>query len=154
MTTRWVATVSVAGLLLAGCGGGTKTKTVTSPSTASSATQATTGPSGAPTTSGAAAAGKAVFISAGCGSCHTLAAAGTTAIVGPNLDTRLRADCATPASKRIRGATLQQCIYTAITNPFAYLPSGYRAGIMPAGYGGMPAAQIKELVTFLSTATK
>lgn len=154
MTARWVAAVSVAGLLVAGCGGATKTKTATSSSASTSATQATTAASGAPATSGAAAAGKAVFMSAGCGGCHALAAAGTTAIVGPNLDTRLRADCATPASKRIRGATLQKCIYTAITNPFAYLPSGYRAGIMPSGYGGMPANQLKELVTFLSTAAK
>jgi mono/diheme cytochrome c family protein len=30
--------------------------------------------------------GKAVFTSAGCGSCHTLAAAGATGTVGPNLD--------------------------------------------------------------------
>ena len=33
-----------------------------------------------------AAAGAAVFKQAGCGSCHTLAAAGTSGIVGPNLD--------------------------------------------------------------------
>jgi cytochrome c6 len=32
------------------------------------------------------AAGKAVFASAGCGSCHTLKAAGATGTVGPNLD--------------------------------------------------------------------
>jgi mono/diheme cytochrome c family protein len=30
--------------------------------------------------------GKAVFASAGCGSCHTLAAANATGTVGPNLD--------------------------------------------------------------------
>jgi mono/diheme cytochrome c family protein len=35
---------------------------------------------------GNAAAGKSVFESAGCGSCHTLADAGTTGTVGPNLD--------------------------------------------------------------------
>jgi mono/diheme cytochrome c family protein len=35
---------------------------------------------------GDAAAGEAVFASAGCGSCHTLAAAGTSGTVGPNLD--------------------------------------------------------------------
>ena len=35
---------------------------------------------------GNAAAGKAVFASAGCGGCHTLAAAGTSGNVGPNLD--------------------------------------------------------------------
>jgi len=31
-------------------------------------------------------AGKAVFVKAGCGSCHTLAAAHSTGTVGPNLD--------------------------------------------------------------------
>jgi mono/diheme cytochrome c family protein len=35
---------------------------------------------------GNAAAGKSVFESVGCGSCHTLADAGTTGAVGPNLD--------------------------------------------------------------------
>jgi predicted ferric reductase/mono/diheme cytochrome c family protein len=35
---------------------------------------------------GSATAGKAVFASAGCGGCHTLAAAGATGNVGPNLD--------------------------------------------------------------------
>jgi mono/diheme cytochrome c family protein len=32
------------------------------------------------------AAGEEVFASAGCGSCHTLAAAGTSGTIGPNLD--------------------------------------------------------------------
>jgi cytochrome c6 len=35
---------------------------------------------------GDAAAGKEVFLSAGCASCHTLADAGTTGTIGPNLD--------------------------------------------------------------------
>jgi cytochrome c553 len=35
---------------------------------------------------GDAAAGKEVYASAGCGSCHTLSDAGTTGSVGPNLD--------------------------------------------------------------------
>ena len=35
---------------------------------------------------GDAAAGEAVFSSAGCGSCHTLEAAGASGTVGPNLD--------------------------------------------------------------------
>ena len=37
---------------------------------------------------GDAAAGKGVFASAGCGGCHTLADAGSTGNVGPNLDER------------------------------------------------------------------
>jgi len=35
---------------------------------------------------GDATAGKALFVSNGCGSCHTLAAAGSNGAVGPNLD--------------------------------------------------------------------
>jgi mono/diheme cytochrome c family protein len=37
-------------------------------------------------TEGDPAAGKEVFASAGCGSCHTLSDAGATGTVGPNLD--------------------------------------------------------------------
>jgi cytochrome c oxidase subunit 2 len=103
-----------------------------------------------------AAAGKAVFTgSAGCTACHTLAAAGATGTVGPDLDKRLRSDCASAESKRIRGATLQKCIYTAITNPYKYLPSGYQAGIMPSTFAQtLTSTQIQALVTFLSSAAK
>jgi cytochrome c oxidase subunit 2 len=115
---------------------------------ASSAAASTTG----------AAAGKAVFTqtaSPTCGSCHTLAAAGATGTVGPNLDSRMRSDCATAASKRARGATLKQCIYTSITRPYAYIPSGYQAGIMPANFAKtLTGAQIQSLVTFLASAAK
>ena len=59
---------------------------------------------------------------------------GATGTVGPNLDVRLRTDCANPASEKIRGTTLKQCIETAITKPYAYLPTGYSAGIMPSNF--------------------
>src|SRR5437764_8094881 len=103
-----------------------------------------------------AAAGKAVFTGVGgCGSCHTLAAAGTTGTVGPNLDTRLRSDCALPASKPIRGATLQQCVHKAIVDPYAFLPSGYAAGIMPNNFDTkLQPNEITALVNFISTAAK
>jgi cytochrome c oxidase subunit II len=120
----------------------------------------------APSTSGAtssgassatsAAAGLAVFSgSAGCGGCHTLAAASATGTVGPNLDTKLKSDCALPASKKVRGATLKQCIHTAIVNPYAYLPSGYSAGIMPSDFGQrLTSDQIQALVNFLASAAR
>jgi mono/diheme cytochrome c family protein len=102
------------------------------------------------------AAGKQVFTGVGgCGSCHTLAAAGTTGTVGPNLDTDLKTNCATAQSKQIRGATLQQCIKTAIVKPYAYLPSGYKAGVMPSNFGQtLKPNEITALVNFLSTAAK
>jgi mono/diheme cytochrome c family protein len=103
-----------------------------------------------------AAAGKQVFTGiGGCGSCHTLSAAGTTGVVGPNLDTRLRPDCATPQSKQTRGATLAKCITTAIVKPYAYIPSGYQAGVMPASFGQtLKPNEITALVNFISTAAK
>jgi mono/diheme cytochrome c family protein len=48
--------------------------------------ETTTTESGGGGAAGDAAAGKSVFDSAGCGSCHTLKAAGSTGMVGPNLD--------------------------------------------------------------------
>jgi mono/diheme cytochrome c family protein len=93
--------------------------------------------------------------SAGCSACHTLAAASATGTIGPDLDARLRSDCASAASKKIRGATLQQCIRTAITRPYAYLPSGYSAGIMPSNFGQrLTSDQIQALVNFLASAAK
>ncbi len=103
-----------------------------------------------------AAAGKAVFTGVGgCGGCHTLAAAGTNGTAGPNLDTRLRTDCATAQSKNIRGATLQKCIYTAITKPYAYIPSGFQAGVMPSNFAqSLKPNEITALVNFISSAAK
>ncbi len=97
------------------------------------------------------AAGKSVFTGiGGCSSCHTLAAAGATGTVGPNLDTRLKPDCASSASKRIRGSTLAKCIHTAIVKPYAYIPSGYHAGIMPSNFAQkLKPNEIQALVNFL-----
>jgi mono/diheme cytochrome c family protein len=102
------------------------------------------------------AAGKTVFTGpGGCGACHTLAAAGTTGTAGPNLDTRLAADCANPASKKVRGSTLAQCIHTAIVNPYAYIPSGYTAGVMPNNFDKtLSPTQIKALDAFLASVVK
>jgi mono/diheme cytochrome c family protein len=102
------------------------------------------------------AAGKQVFTGVGaCGSCHTLAAAATTGTVGPNLDNDLKRDCATAQSKQVRGATLAQCIRTAIIKPYAYIPSGYKAGVMPSNFGQtLKTNEITALVNLLSTAAK
>jgi mono/diheme cytochrome c family protein len=58
--------------------------TTTAP--ASTAPAPTTTGGGAPAAKGDPTAGKAVFTSAGCSSCHTLKAAGSTGTVGPDLD--------------------------------------------------------------------
>jgi mono/diheme cytochrome c family protein len=58
-------------------------ETTPAETTPAETTPAETTPAGG---TGDAAAGKEVFASAGCGSCHTLADAGATGAVGPNLD--------------------------------------------------------------------
>ena len=102
------------------------------------------------------AAGKSVFTGiGGCGSCHTLAAAGTTGTVGPDLSQRLKADCGTAASMKVRGATFKQCIMSAIIKPYSYLPSGYAAGVMPSNFAQkLTKSEVTALVNFISTASK
>lgn len=124
----------------------------------SSATSSSTTSSSKATSSSSASAsaGKVVFTgSSGCSTCHTLAAAGATGTIGPNLDQRLRSDCAKPASKRIRGSTLKDCIHTAITDPYKYIPTGFHAGVMPPNFATtLTSTQISALVNFLSSAAK
>lgn len=103
-----------------------------------------------------AAAGKQVFTGVGgCASCHTMAAAGSTGTTGPDLDTRLKSDCALPASQSVRGKTLADCIQKAITDPYAYIPSGYTTGVMPSNFATrLKPNEITALVNFISTAAK
>jgi cytochrome c oxidase subunit 2 len=119
---------------------------------------ASSSPSGSSSSSSAAsaAAGKTIFTGAGgCASCHTLAAAGTTGTVGPNLTQRLKSDCATPQSMQIRGKTLADCVRTAITKPYAYLPTGYHAGVMPSNFAQtLGPTEVNSLVAYLSSVTK
>jgi cytochrome c oxidase subunit 2 len=88
-------------------------------------------------------AGKAVFLNNGCGACHTLAAAGASGKVGPDLD-RLAAD-----AKRAKRGSLAQYIRESIVKPNAYLVPGYPANVMPQTFGQLPKAQLDALVAFL-----
>jgi mono/diheme cytochrome c family protein len=76
---------------------------------------------------GDAAAGKAVFMSAGCVSCHTLKAANATGTVGPNLD-----DAKPPAS----------LVVDRVTNG---------KGVMPSFKGQLTPKQIQDVAAFVST---
>jgi mono/diheme cytochrome c family protein len=87
-TTISIALLFVAtALLVAGCLDGTEA-TPTAQTVVGEVPAATTPAGDLPALGleGDAAAGKAVFTSAGCGSCHTLADAGSAGNVGPNLD--------------------------------------------------------------------
>ena len=81
-----------------------------------------------PVTPGAASRGKQVFLSAGCASCHTLADAGATATVGPNLD------AASPSRERV---------VERVTNG---------AGVMPSFRDRLSEAQIQAVAAYVSAA--
>jgi mono/diheme cytochrome c family protein len=116
-------------LAVAGCGG-EETVTPTPDTVVGSVAQPTV-------PEGDAAAGKAVFASAGCGSCHTLAAAGASGQVGPNLDEVLKGKD-------------EQFIYDSIVNPDAEIAKGFQPGIMPKTYGEqLDDKQLGDLVAFL-----
>jgi cytochrome c oxidase subunit II len=97
-----------------------------------------------------AAAGKAVFTgSAGCGGCHTLAAAGTTGTTGPNLGTSI-----VPSSKKA-GMALKPFIQESIVKPNAFIAPGFQPNVMPQSFSQtLTSTQIQALVNFLSSVTK
>jgi cytochrome c6 len=74
-------------------------------------------------------AGKAIFASAGCKSCHTLAAAGATGTVGPNLDQKK------PDYKLVT---------TRVT---------FGKGVMPSFKGQLTPQQIADVAAFVVKAT-
>jgi mono/diheme cytochrome c family protein len=77
---------------------------------------------------GAKADGKAIFTSAGCGGCHTLAAAGASGNVGPNLDTLKPAKDAVAHQVEVGG------------------------GAMPAFKGQLSDAQIQAVAQYVASA--
>jgi mono/diheme cytochrome c family protein len=84
-----------------------------------------------------AARGKGVFLAAGCGACHTLAAAGTRATVGPSLDATLKGKSSAFVRESILDAN-------------ATIAAGYSAGVMPMTYRSqLTSRQIADLVAFL-----
>jgi cytochrome c oxidase subunit II len=90
--------------------------------------------------------GRAVFTSNGCGSCHTLADAKTSAEVGPSLD-KLREQA------RQAGKPLEAFVRESIVKPDAYIEPGFAAGVMPKTFGGLPKDQLDALVKYLVEAS-
>jgi mono/diheme cytochrome c family protein len=89
-------------------------------------------------------AGKPETGAIGCGSCHTMQAAGATGTIGPNLDKELTAD---PAS-----ATRE-----SIVDPNKEIVPGYSANVMPTNYGkALTSEELDALVNYVyhSTNTK
>jgi mono/diheme cytochrome c family protein len=81
--------------------------------------------------------GGQIFADNGCGSCHTLKAAGSGGTTGPNLDEVLPGQTASEITK-------------SIVDPDAKIATGFAAGVMPTNFGdAIVANQLKLLVKFL-----
>jgi mono/diheme cytochrome c family protein len=81
--------------------------------------------------------GAQVFANNGCGGCHTLAAAGSSGVTGPNLDEVL------PGQK-------PEKIEEDIVNPNAEIAPGYKPNIMPQNFGEtLSETELEQLVEYL-----
>jgi cytochrome c551/c552 len=133
--------------------GGTRTVTVaasTAPATTAAATTAAASTASATTTASAASGGKAVFVSSGCGACHTFTPAGTTATVGPNLDTT-----PTESAKADGNMPLAAFVKQSIVDPNAYIAKGFPKGVMPGTFASqLSKTQLADLVTFIVAGQK
>ncbi len=124
--------------------GSTSAGTTTSAATTTGAGTTTTGGGG-----GNAAAGRTVFASNGCGSCHTFKPAGATGTVGPDLDKAPAAD-----AKADHKMALAAFIKQSIVDPNAYIAKGFSKGIMPATFGkSLSSSQLNDLVAFILSGT-
>jgi mono/diheme cytochrome c family protein len=82
--------------------------------------------------------GAQVFANNGCGTCHTLAAAGSGGVTGPNLDEVL-----TPGLGAAK-------IHEDIVNPNAEIAKGYPANVMPQNFEDtISAKELEALVQYL-----
>jgi cytochrome c oxidase subunit 2 len=87
-------------------------------------------------------AGQQAFVNAGCGACHALAAAGSTAQIGPDLD-------------KVTPGLTAEGIRQAIVDPDAEIAPGYQAGVMPTNFGEqLSNEQLDQLVQYLQESTK
>jgi cytochrome c oxidase subunit 2 len=104
-------------------------------------------PAGSGAAGGSAAAIK-VFTTSGCSACHTFSAIpGATGKVGPPLTlANLK------ASATANHESLTAFIHQAITDPYKYLPPGYKAGVMPPTFAtSIPSAELAGLVQYLAS---
>ena len=117
--------------------------TYSSSATSTPSTSTPSGSTGGSTSGGGdATAGKAVWDNNSCGSCHTLAAAGATGTVGPDLDTAISGDA---------GSTpLPEFVKESIVDPEKVIAKGFSGGIMPTDFGTkLPSTDIDNLVALI-----
>jgi mono/diheme cytochrome c family protein len=86
--------------------------------------------------------GAQVFANNGCGGCHTLAAANSGGVTGPNLDEYLASDDDAAAIEEM------------IVDPNAEIAKGYPASVMPQNYGQLLSkTELEDLIQFLIEST-
>ena len=94
--------------------------------------------------------GEQIFKAAGCGSCHTLAAAGTTATAGPSLS-----KLADDAQKRAPDMSLEEFIRESIVQPDERVAPGFSAGQMPDEFREkLSKEQLDALVDYLTRVSR
>lgn len=126
----------VAGVLVGDLGASPKTETV------AVSAPATDEGEGESEVEGEAKTGAQLFTGAGCGSCHTLAAAGTTGTTGPDLDEFLAPDDTTAGVEEM------------LVDPNVELAEGYPANVMPQDYGQtFSKAELHQLAEYLVATT-
>ena len=89
--------------------------------------------------------GKAIFITQGCGGCHTTSPAAPMPIgnIGPDLDKL-------PAYAKTANQPLATFVHESIVDPNKYIEKGYPKDVMPKSYASLPASDLHDLVDFLS----
>jgi cytochrome c oxidase subunit 2 len=92
-------------------------------------------------------AGKTVFVNNGCGSCHTLKAAGASAKIGPDLDKL-------PDAAKGAGKPLEAFVRESIVDPNAYVAPGFPKNVMPSTFSQLPKSQLDALVQYLVSSSK
>src|SRR5262245_20676858 len=93
------------------------------------------------------AAGKKAFTDNGCGACHTLAAAGSTGTIGPDLDK-------SKSYASAAGQPLEDFIHESIVDPNKFIEQGYQKGIMPETFSSLPQSTLDALVAFIAQSAK
>jgi mono/diheme cytochrome c family protein len=88
--------------------------------------------------------GEQIFVAAGCGSCHTLAKAGTNGTIGPSLD-----DLASAAGEREPGTSPEEYVRQSLLDPDAVTVEGFQSGVMPSYEGRLDDKQVQALVDYL-----
>jgi cytochrome c551/c552 len=92
--------------------------------------------------------GKTLFSSNGCSGCHTLAAAGASGSIGPDLDKQLTSDA------QAAGVPLDQFVKESITDPNKYIAKGFNSGVMPTSFSSLSPNDLDALVALITSGQK